>query len=106
MTTLFLALAVAVTVWDYGFSRDSRVLGELREREPEIYNALPCRSVLPPSVVIGQVIGRGHYLRIKSSDIKEQVFSLDRGRQAHVLWPWVLLMGWSLLHLILRATRN
>jgi len=103
-SNIFLSsLLVAIIIWDFKFSRASKVLSELREKEPEIYNSIQGKSFMPPTSCIGQVIGRGLYLKIETKQIKDEIVAFDNRRWRSVLWPRAIYIGYIFLLLILSA---
>jgi len=93
-------------LWDYRYSRASIVLKHIKEKEPEIYNAINSISLLPPSNIIHGIMGQGLYLKINDKDILEEIKSIDNKQYKYTLWPWVFFILYIFYNLFIRAAAN
>lgn len=100
---IFLAILVIYLYWDFNHSRASKVLGQLKEKEPVLYSTIYGKSFLPPSTVIGGITGQGIYLKVQSEDIKKEITSIDNKSVWITLWPWAIFIGYIFINLVFRA---
>jgi len=107
ITSLVLFAALIVYLyWDFKCSRASKVLKQLKEKEPDLYATIYGKSVLPPSVTIGGITSQGIYLKIQNKEIKEEIISIDNRSSWYALWPWAFFIGFVFLSLVIRAVGN
>jgi hypothetical protein len=99
----FLLVGALYAAWDYKLSKASKILRQLHELEPEIYDSLHGNPKLFPSASINAIITNGSYLKIKSKSLKAEILAINSEQQRYVLWPIILFVGLILISLLLRA---
>ncbi len=100
---IFLTILVIYLYWDFKHSRASKVLKQLKEKEPDLYSTIYGKTYLPPSAIVGGITGQGIYLKIQSEDIKEEIISIDNKSAWSTLWPWGVFVGYIFTNLVIRA---
>lgn len=100
VSLIFLLIAVLILTWDYKFSRASKVLYQLKTKEPDVYNKVYGKTILPPSSSISDIVTRGLYLKIQTPSLKEEVLAINKISNKYALWPYALLVGYIFLILI------
>jgi len=89
--------------WDFNHSRASKVLKQLKDKEPSLYATIYGKAFLPPSTVVGGITGQGLYLKIQSKEIKDEIISIDNKSAWSTLWSWGIFIGYIFINIVFRA---
>ena len=106
VSIILICFLILYLVWDYRYSRASIALKNIKEKEPEIYNAIHRISLLPPSSIIHGIMGQGLYLKINDKEILKEIKSIDEKQYKYVLWPGAIFILYIFYNLFIRAAVN
>jgi len=101
---IFISYLVSFVIWDIKFSRASTILDALKAKEPRTVASLEGWLPPLPSMLLGRVVGSGTYLKVESSDLKNEIIQWQERQFRRSFIPMALFVLYILVGLIIQAS--